>query len=112
MSFWKLLGMAAMVGIGGLAAAVVTTVIYEEIKGRIDKKRAEEALRRQEQEIARKLEQGDYNTVNIGLTVTGIKEEDEYTCVEFTVKGTDLKYGLKSKDGTDLEKGDYIQLVA
>ena len=90
---------------------VAAGVVFAVVDGLINEKSAQKELKTHFEEIIKKnLENGNYTKIAI-LNVCEIEEDEDYTCVTFEAEGTDLKYGLKSKDGTSLREGDRIYLT-
>lgn len=108
---WPILKIAGAVLLGGAAAAAaigVAGVVYDWIQGCINRTSVQNHLAAK---IKEKLEEGDYQTVNIGLVeaeVIDISKKDGITYVAYEVEGE--RFGLRSTDGTSLSEKERLTL--
>lgn len=91
----------------------LTDVLEIGVDEKIDRDVAAHELANQ---IRKKLDEGDYSTVNIGLTaeVSGIRHSSNRTNVEFSVYDDDdeiCQIKMNSEYGTDLKVGERLKLT-
>lgn len=97
--------------LGGAATAVavgVAGLVYDWVRERITRATVREHFAKKIQEA---LANGDYTTVNIGLTeaeVIDVSEKDGETYVAYEVDGK--KYGIRSAEGTSLSERETLEL--
>ena len=105
------LKIAALV-VGGIAAAVLAAgiagVVYDWVKGMITRHSVQNHFA---EKIKEKLDKGDYQTVNLGLTeaeIIDVSEKDGITYVAYEVDGE--RFGIRSSDGTSLSEKERLTL--
>ena len=105
------LKIAALV-VGGIAAAVLAAgiagVVYDWIQGCINRTSVQEHF---VEKIKEKLNKGDFQTINIGLTeaeIIDVSEKDGITYVAYEVDGE--RFGIRSSDGTSLSEKERLTL--
>lgn len=103
------LKIAALVA-GGIVAAVLAAgiagVVYDWVKGMITRQSVQNHFA---EKIKEKLDKGEYQTVNIGLTeaeIIDVSEKDGVTYVAYEVDGE--RFGIRSSDGTSLSEKERL----
>ena len=102
-----ILKIAAAILIGGTVIGVAG-VVYDWIQGCINRTSVQDHFAAK---IKEKLDKGDYQTVNIGLTeaeIIDVSEKDGITYVAYEVDGE--HFGIRSSDGTSLSKRERLML--
>ena len=108
---WPLLKIVGTILLGGAAAATVigvAGVVYDCIQGCINRTAVQQHFAKK---IKEKLDKGDFNTVNIGLTeaeIIDVSEKDGITYVAYEVDGE--RFGIRSSDGTSLSEKERLTL--
>ena len=106
-----LLKIAAIVIGAGVATATVigvAGVVYDCIQGCINRTSVQEHFA---EKIKEKLNKGDFQTINIGLTeaeIIDVSEKDGITYVAYEVNGE--RFGIRSADGTSLSERERLTL--
>lgn len=98
--------------LGGAAVAVgvgIAGLVYDWVQKRITK---ETVRGHYAEKIKKMLDNGDYETVNVGLTreanVIDVSQKDGVTYVAYEVEGK--RYGIRSRDGTTLSENERLTL--
>ena len=96
--------------LGGAAVAVgvgIAGLVYDWVQKRITK---ETVRGHYAEKIKKLLDNGDYETVNVGLTanVIDVSQKDGVTYVAYEVDGK--RYGIRSHDGTTLSENERLTL--
>ena len=106
--FWKIVAALLLGGVTAAVAVGVAGLIYDWIQGCINRKSVQEHFAAK---IKEKLDKGDYQTVNLGLTeaeIIDVSEKGGVTYVAYEVDGE--RFGIRSSDGTSLSERERLTL--